>query len=76
MALARKRGKGAISEEAYNRKWHEEVDYEEYAMCSQNTQSLVNIYAQYVQQIQWDQRVRQLYPLLYRIVDWMEKTYR
>jgi len=33
-ALAVKRGKGGISEEAYNRKWHEEVDYEEYAMCS------------------------------------------
>jgi len=36
-------------EESEDKKWYEEVQYEDYAMCSRNTLRLVDIYSQYVQ---------------------------
>ena len=45
-------------------------------MCSYNTQNLVNIYQNYVGSVKWDNRIREMYPLLDRIEDWIREEYR
>jgi len=61
--------------ESEDKKWHEQVQYEDYAMCSRNTRNLVDIYAHYVQYNEWDVRVLKLYPLLDRIALWIDTEY-
>ena len=44
-------------------------------MCTGNTMKLAEILLQYVYQNQYDVRVFNYYPLLDRLVDWMDDTY-
>ena len=53
-----------------------DINYEDYQMCSYNTQNLVNIYQNYVGSVKWDNRIREMYPLLDRIEDWIREEYR
>ena len=52
-----------------------EVPRSEYAMCSPNTQNLAEIYTNYMYQFCCDERPMNYYPLLDRIVEWMETEY-
>ena len=48
---------------------------EEYDMCSKYTQDLALIYINYIQGNCCNDEVINFYPLLDRIVDWMDDTY-
>ena len=50
-------------------------DWNEYQSCSSNTRNLVSIYSSYLSQNQYDYRPYQYYPLLDRIVEWMDWYY-
>lgn len=48
---------------------------EEYAMCSANTKNLVEIFTIYMSQYCCDDRPYNFYPLLDRIIEWMDTFY-
>ena len=50
-------------------------EWSEYETCSSNTRNLVSIYSSYLSQNQYDYRQYQYYPLLDRIVEWMDWYY-
>ena len=49
--------------------------YEEHASCSNNTKTLADILIQYSTMDQWDTRIERYYPLLDRLVKWLDDTY-
>ena len=48
---------------------------EAFAMCSEQTQNLGNIFINYIYSNCCDDRPENFYPLLDRIVDWMDLIY-
>ena len=47
----------------------------EYAICSENTQVLANIYIENIYQGSGDFRIDAYYPLLDRLNEWLDETY-
>ena len=62
--------------EKYYYDWqYDYVDFNDYNMCSQNTQRLVNIYSNFISDRDSQYTVARLYPLLTRINLWFDEQY-